>query len=65
MFFLADLLDDNYGPTFESSEVRLFEIEEILWDEIAFPTVEKTLKYYIEDLKEGSFSFREKDIKLW
>ena len=65
MFFLANLLDDNFGPTFESSEVKLFTIDEILWDEIAFPTVEKTLKYYIEDLKEGSFSFREKDIKLW
>ena len=65
MFFLADLLDDNYGPTFESSDVRLFGIDEILWDEIAFPTVKKTLEYYIEDLKKGDFSFREEDIKLW
>ena len=65
MFFLADLLDDNYGPTFESSDVRLFDIDEILWDEIAFPTVKKTLEYYIEDLKKGDFIFREEDIKLW
>ena len=48
MFFLADLLDEDFGPTSESSEVRLFTIDEILWDEIAFPTVTKTLKYYIE-----------------
>ena len=65
MFFLADLLDDNYGPTFESSDVRLFDVDEILWDEIAFPTVKKTLEYYIEDLKKGDFIFREEDIKLW
>ncbi len=63
MFFLANLLDDNFGPTFESSEVRLFRIDEILWDEIAFPTVEKTLKYYIEDIEKGDFNFRESDIK--
>lgn len=63
MFFLANLLDDNFGPTFESSEVKLFGIDEILWDEIAFPTVEKTLKYYIEDTEKGDFNFRESDIK--
>ena len=65
MFFLADLLDEDFGPTSESSEVRLFSIDEILWDEIAFPTVTKTLKYYIEDLEKDNYIFREEDIKLW
>jgi ADP-ribose pyrophosphatase YjhB (NUDIX family) len=65
MFYLANLLDDDFGPTIESSEVELFAPEDILWDEIAFPTVEKTLKYYIEDLKKDKFIFREEDIKLW
>ncbi len=65
MFYLANLLDDNYGPTVESSEVELFSPVDILWDEIAFPTVEKTLKYYIEDLEQDKFIFREEDIKLW
>ena len=65
MFFLADLLDEDFGPTSESSEVRLFTIDEILWDEIAFPTVTKTLKYYIEDLEKDNYIFREEDIKLW
>ena len=65
MFFLADLLDDNFGPTFESSDVQLFDTKEILWDEIAFPTVKKTLEYYIEDLKKNEFIFRDEDIKLW
>ena len=31
-FFLADLLDDNYGPTSESIEVKLFDESEIPWD---------------------------------
>ena len=65
MFYLANLLDDNFGPTVESSEVKLFKNNEILWDEIAFPTVEKTLKYYLEDLEKDNFIFREEDIKLW
>ena len=65
MFFLADLLDEDFGPTSESLEVRLFTIDEILWDEIAFPTVTKTLKYYIEDLEKDNYIFREEDIKLW
>ena len=65
LFYLADLLDDNYGPTSESIEVKLFTEEEILWDELAFPTVERTLKYYLEDSKTNNFIFREEDINLW
>jgi ADP-ribose pyrophosphatase YjhB (NUDIX family) len=65
LFYLADLLDDNYGPTSESIEVKLFTEEEILWDELAFPTVERTLKYYLEDNKTNNFIFREEDINLW
>ena len=49
LFYLADLLDENFGPTSESMEVKLFSKDEILWNELAFPTVERTLKYYIED----------------
>jgi ADP-ribose pyrophosphatase YjhB (NUDIX family) len=64
-FFLADLLDDNYGPTSESIEVKLFDESEIPWDELAFPTVKKTLEYYIEDKKDNNFSFREEDITIW
>jgi ADP-ribose pyrophosphatase YjhB (NUDIX family) len=65
LFYLADLLDDNFGPTTESMEVRLFSEDEILWDELAFPTVERTLKYYLEDSKTKNFIFREEDINLW
>ena len=65
MFFLAELLDENFGPTTESQAVELHGEDEILWDQIAFPTVEKTLKYYFADKKENKFIFREEDITLW
>ena len=55
-FYLADLLDENYGPTSESIEVKLFDESEIPWDELAFPTVKKTLEYYIQDKKDNNFS---------
>jgi hypothetical protein len=45
--------------------VQLFTQEEIPWDEIAFPTVTKTLKYYFDDMDSGSFPFREEALKLW
>lgn len=65
MFFLAELLDENFGPTTESQAVELHGEDEVLWDQIAFPTVEKTLKYYFADKKENKFIFREEDITLW
>ena len=65
LFYLADLLDENFGPTSESMEVKLFTKDEILWDELAFPTVERTLKYYLEDSKTDNYIFRDEDIKLW
>ena len=65
LFYLADLLDDNFGPTSESMEVKLFSEDEIPWDEIAFPTVERTLKLYLEDVRTGDFIFRDEDINLW
>lgn len=64
-FFLADLLDDNFGPTTESIEVKLFDEADIPWDELAFPTVKKTLEYYFKDKKENKFNFREEDITIW
>ena len=44
VFYLAKLLSDSFGPTNESSEVKLVEISEIPWDELAFPTV-STVSY--------------------
>ena len=65
LFYLADLGKEKFGPTSESSEVKLFKQDEIPWDEIAFPTVTKTLKYYFDDISSGNFPFREEALKLW
>ena len=62
---IAELGDESFGPTSESSEVELFDEKDIPWDQIAFPTVTKTLKYYFEDKKKGDFPFREEALKLW
>ena len=64
-FYLAELLDEDFGPTSESEEVKLFDESQIPWDELAFPTVKKTLEYYLEDNKTNNFSFREEDITIW
>jgi ADP-ribose pyrophosphatase len=64
-FYLADLGNEKFGPTSESSDVKLFYKDDLPWDEIAFPTVSKTLKYYFEDKKIGEFPFREEALKLW
>lgn len=44
--FLAEMESEEFGPTPESSEVALFRIGEIPWDELAFRPVEFALRRY-------------------
>lgn len=60
--FRADLVSDNFGPTSESSEVRLFQERDIPWDEIAFSSIQKTLEHYFKDRKTDNFLFKIFDI---
>ena len=62
MFFRADMLNDQFSTTSESSDVRLFGLDEIPWSRLAFPTVHKALKDFIEDLKKGHFPVEMTDI---
>ena len=55
-FFTGQIVNDDFGPTAESSEVKLFSIEEIPWDELAFPTVVKTLELYLQNGKGEVFN---------
>ena len=55
-FFTGQIVNDDFGPTAESSEVKLFSIEEIPWDELAFPTVVKTLRLYLQNGKGEVFN---------
>lgn len=63
LMFRAELLSDSFGPTSESTEVRLFSEEEIPWDNIAFKVITQTLKHYFKDRKAGGFPFRICDIE--
>ncbi len=49
LMFLAKMTGDSFGPTKESSEVRLFTEQEIPWDEIAFKVIYQTLKDFFAD----------------
>ena len=56
ILFRAKLLDTDFKPGEESSDVRLFSESEIPWDELAFAVVIETLKRYYEDRSNGSYS---------
>ena len=58
MLYLAEVMQNNFGPTSESLEVKFFKKEEILWEELAFPFVKNALDHYFNDLKNGKFSLK-------
>lgn len=66
LFYLARLRDLDYAAGIESLEVRLFSEREIPWDDLAFPTIRKTLELFFADrvkLREGgSYGFHSHDI---
>jgi ADP-ribose pyrophosphatase YjhB (NUDIX family) len=66
MFYRATLLDLDYAAGIESLEVKMFSEAEIPWDEIAFPTVGHTLRFFFADratLEDGgTYRFHAHDI---
>lgn len=48
LHFLAKLPDEQFGPTSESIEVKLFGKEEIPWDDIAFHSTTFALEKYLK-----------------
>ncbi|KIG09158.1 MULTISPECIES: NUDIX hydrolase [Caballeronia] len=62
LFYLARLLDLDVDAGEESLEVRLFDESEIPWDEIAFPTVGQTLRFFFADRAAGNFTLHTGDI---
>lgn len=47
--YRAILQDLNFGPGEESLEVQLLSLEEIPWDQMAFPVIRETLRRYVDD----------------
>lgn len=62
MFFLGRLVDGKYGVGEESAEVGLFALDRIPWDELAFPTIGRTLKFFLDDRASGTYPIRVQDI---
>lgn len=68
MFYRATLLDLDYQAGTESLEVQLFKESEIPWNDIAFPTVGQTLKFFFSDLARiknegGGYALHANDIR--
>ena len=62
LMFRAGLVTEDFGPTSESMDVRLFHEDEIPWDEISFPVIRKTLVHYFKDRQNKDFPFKIGDI---
>jgi len=67
LFYLARLRDLDFSPGIESLDVKLFAEHEIPWDDLAFPTIRKTLELFFADCVQvretgGRFGFHSHDI---
>ena len=62
LYYHAKLLSTTFNPGYETMETRLFTESEIPWDEVAFKTVQTTLKHYFEDRRKGQFGVHVIDI---
>ena len=63
MLFRARLLDLDFSAGAETLETKLFDEDQIPWDEIAFVTVRRTLKHYFDDRRAGEFRFHMGTVK--
>ena len=55
VLFKGNIIDGQFGAGEETIESRLFEEKDIPWTELAFPSVERTLRHYFEDRKNNQF----------
>ncbi|WP_206370361.1 NUDIX hydrolase [Solimonas marina] len=62
MIYRGTMRGDHFGPTFESSEVRLMREDEIPWDDIAFPTIWNGLRQFFDDRAKGRYEVHSLDL---
>ena len=63
VIFLARLMDLDFSAGAESLEVRLFHEHEIPWQELAFPSIERALRFYFEDRRGERFGTHMADVE--
>ncbi|MCZ6869505.1 MAG: NUDIX hydrolase [Gammaproteobacteria bacterium] len=62
LFFRARLMSEDFSAGPESEAVQLFREDDIPWDELAFPVIHDSLRYYFDDCPRGEFPVRLADI---
>jgi ADP-ribose pyrophosphatase YjhB (NUDIX family) len=62
LFYRARLLDLDFKPGEETLEVALYEESRLPWKDLAFRTVELTLRRWFEDRGKGGFGFHAEDL---
>jgi ADP-ribose pyrophosphatase YjhB (NUDIX family) len=60
--YRARMRSPKHHPTPESSETALIRPEDIPWDELAFPTIWHSLKFWMADRESGDRSFHSLDL---
>ena len=64
LFYRARLTDDGFSPGEETTDVALFDEQDIPWDALAFPVITNTLRHYFSDRQSGDFPVRVEDIVI-
>lgn len=62
VYFRARLIEKIFWAGSESLETRLFNQDEIPWNEISFETVDKCLRFFYEDTANNHFSLHIHDV---
>ena len=62
VLFLGRMLTPDFAPGEESLEVALLEEDQIPWDQIAFASMDVTLRHFFEDRRNGQFITRVVDL---
>ena len=57
LMFRAVMPTPRFAAGKESLEVKLISESEIPWDELAFPVIEETLRFFVGDRAKGRFEF--------
>ncbi|KAI3830137.1 hypothetical protein L1987_04271 [Smallanthus sonchifolius] len=65
LIFLAKLMTPHFSPGPESSECKLFALDDIPYESLSFSSMLITLKLYIEDIKVGKPKFHYGLINKW
>ncbi|MEM1436840.1 MAG: NUDIX hydrolase [Pseudomonadota bacterium] len=64
LFFRGELIGEDYGAGPESLDVGLYEEAEVPWEDLAFPVMTRTLRYFFDDRKTGHFPTRSEAIEF-